>query len=84
MSIQLKVWEPGAHYSSKGLFSQGPNEDFYKPHCSDSLELEGGHLWSCLFLIFSLGSCVSLGRKVGCAALTPIIDEGCEAQRGTL
>lgn len=33
----------------------------------------------CLFPMFLLGSHVSLGRKVGCAALTSIIDERCEA-----
>lgn len=49
MSIQLKVWGPGAHCSSKGLFSQGPSEDLYKPSCRDSLELEGGRLWSSVY-----------------------------------
>lgn len=53
MLIQLKVWGPGAHCSSVGLFSQGPSEDLYKPCCSDSLELEGGLLWSFICSPFS-------------------------------
>ena len=47
--IQLKVWRPAVHCSSKGLFPQGPSEDLYKPSCSDSLELEGGLLWSSIW-----------------------------------
>lgn len=54
VSIQLKVWGPRAHCSSKGLFSQGRSEDLYEPSCRDRLELEGGLR---LLPALSSGSC---------------------------
>lgn len=95
MSIQFKVWEPGAHCPSGDLFSQGncflkgPVRTFTSPVAMTAWNWREGFCGTlsvpCFFgfWFFSLGSPISLGGKVESAALTPIIDEEWETQRGT-